>query len=79
MLLLARRGKDAPERGQCGLVAPSTGTSCPPLLLRAQLQFSIYTCVPTPPLMCPLASMWPYKGQWLTCMWSLHQLCTQAL
>lgn len=62
MLLLAMRGRDAPGQGQCGPVAPSTGASCPPLFLRAQPQFSIHTCVPTPPLISPLASLWPHRG-----------------
>lgn len=72
MLLLAGRGGAAPEWGQCGLVAPSTGASCPPQLLIAWLQFGMHTCVPTAPLTCPWASLWPYKGKRLTGMWSPH-------
>lgn len=34
---------------------------------------------PTPPLISPLASLWPHRGKWLTGMWSPHQLCIQEL
>lgn len=79
MLPLPVRGRGTPEQGQCGLVAPSTGASCPPSLLRAQLQFSILVCVLILPLTAPLAGLWPCQGNWLTALWSLHRPCTQAL